>query len=90
MDHHSAIRGQERKRRGASIGVSPGLSYQLFKKLQVELTIPSLISMSYFTSKYEDKQLPGTITKEKTFSISSNLFGNSTLGNLGLGFRFLL
>jgi hypothetical protein len=89
-DHQSANKDTERKRKGATIGISPGLSYQLFKKLQVELTIPSLISISYFTSKYEDQQFPGTVSKEKSFSISSNLFGNSTLGNLGLGFRFLL
>ncbi len=89
-DHQSPNKDYERKRKGATIGVSPGLSYQLFKKLQVELTLPSLINISYFNSKYEDDQLPGTITKENNFSISSNLFGNSTLGNLGLGFRFIL
>ncbi len=89
-DHQSPNKDYERKRKGATIGVSPGLSYQLFKKLQVELTLPSLINISYFNSKYEDDQLPGTITKENNFSISSNLFGNSILGNLGLGFRFIL
>ena len=89
-DYQSGNKDQERKSKGATIGLTPGLSYQLFKKLQIELTIPSLISISYFTSKYEDQRFPGTVSKEKSFALSSNLFGNSTLGNLGLGFRFLL
>lgn len=89
-DHQSANKDQERRSKGTTIGVSPGLSYQLFKKLQVELTIPALINISYFSTKYEDQQFSGNIIKEKNFSISSNLSGNSILGNLGLGFRFLL
>lgn len=89
-EHQSPNKDYERKRKGATIGVSPGLSYQLFKKLQVELTLPSLINISYFNSKYEDDQLPGTINKEKNFSISSNFFGTSILGDLGIGFRFIL
>ncbi len=71
---------------GINIGVTPGLSYQVYKKLQLELLVPSLASLGYSNSK---STFQNNTTKTSSFGFNTNLSG-SLFNNLGLGFRFIL
>jgi hypothetical protein len=75
---------------GAYLSLAPGLAYQLFKKLQVELMLSNLVSLQYSVTKTESEisQVPNT--KRKEFSFYSSLNTNSSLGGLGIGFLFVL
>ena len=76
--------------RGAFISVTPGISYQVFKKMQLEITIPNILYTQYLVSKL-NSHIPQTKnSKSQQFSFYSNLNSNTSLGWLGVGFRFLL
>ncbi len=77
---------------GARISFVPGLSYGVCKKLQMELSMPNLLNLSY-----------GRVKDEKTFATSqdiltskaNNFYANanlnaSLLNNFAIGFKFLL
>ena len=65
------------------ITFTPGISYQLLKKLQVEITIPNIAGVSYSVNKYD--QMAG---KQTNFSFNTSL-NSFALANLGVGFRFV-
>ena len=71
---------------GGNLYLSPGISYRIYKKLQVELAIPQLAAVSYLTQK---NTAPANGSKENLFQFNTNL-NSSFLSNLGLGFRFVL
>jgi hypothetical protein len=77
---------------GGSVSFTPGVSYSIFKKMQIELSMPSMLSVSYGTLKTETLT-PSTasISTEKgnSFSASAN-FNSSLLNNFAIGFKFLL
>ena len=76
--------------RGAFISVTPGISYQVFKKMQLEITIPNILYTQYLVSEL-NSHIPQTKnSKSQQFSFYSNLNSNTSLGWLGVGFRFLL
>lgn len=68
------------------LGMTPGISYKILNKLNLEISIPSIFNAQYSITKGE--QLPFT-SKDKTFSLFSNLSG-SLLSSLGIGIRFVL
>jgi hypothetical protein len=76
--------------RGGFIALTPGISYQLFRKMQFELTIPNILSMQYLTIKYTSENPQVNNSKRELISLYSNLNSNTSLGWLGVGFRFLL
>ena len=76
--------------RGGSISLTPGISYQVFKKMQFEITIPNMLRMQYLITKVDSQNLRTKNSKSQQFLFYSNLTNNTSLGWLGVGFRFLL
>jgi len=88
--YQAAANNSKIKQRGVSIRVEPGLSYQLFRKMQVELSIPNVIGLGYSARKeYSGPNLTERL-KSRQFSFSSNLSNSYQLGYLAIGFRFIL
>lgn len=76
---------------GALISAVPGASYAIAKKIQVELLMPNIISLSYQHVKTDIKNpaTPVSIEKGNIFSLNTNLNSN-LLSSFGIGFKFLL
>lgn len=72
---------------GATLVLTPGLSYQLFKKMQLEVLMPSFAGMQYAASK--TTTLSGT-KEGNAFQFSTGLNNGTLLSNLSLGFRLVL
>ena len=71
---------------GANIYLTPGISYRIYKKLQVELLVPQIAGVSFSVLKTTTQS---NSSRENLFSFNTNL-NSSLLSNLGLGFRFVL
>jgi hypothetical protein len=76
---------------GGRISFVPGLSYQLCKMMQVELTMQNIVSASYvhFKTNYANITIPPGPYKGNNFSFNANL-NSGFLSNFGIGFKFLL
>lgn len=76
----------------AIISFIPGISYSVCKRMQIELSMPNLASISYTSGKTENTD-PSTTTistvKSHNFSANANLNSNF-LSSFGIGFKFLL
>jgi hypothetical protein len=68
----------------------PGISYQIFKKLHVELTLPNLIAMSYSVNKSFNSNTPESYSKKENFAVNTAFTNAAILNTLGIGFRFVL
>ena len=80
----------EIKNTGYSINLSlaPGLSYQLNNRWLFDAYLSNLVNIGF--SHNQSKSSPSNNkTKSNNFGISSSL-SNTNLGNIGLGFRYLL
>jgi uncharacterized membrane protein (Fun14 family) len=78
---------------GGVISFVPGLSYQLCKKMQVELIMLNVVSLSYVHIKTvynanNNNVAPGDYSGN-SFGFNANLNSN-LLSNFGIGFKFLL
>lgn len=79
------------KSNGVAINFIPGISYSVWKRMQMELTMPNLVNISYQKIKTIDSSLPPNIAAQKANIFSANMNLNSSLlNNLGIGFKFLL
>jgi hypothetical protein len=78
------------RQQGAYLSLAPGMAYQLFKKMQVELMLSNLLYLQYTVTKTESEIAQVPSTKRNEFSFNSNLNNNYSLGGLGIGFRFVL
>ena len=76
--------------RGGFISLTPGISYQVFKKMQLEVTIPNILSMQYLMTKFDSEINQVKNSKQEQFLFYSNINNNTGLGFLGVGFRFNL
>ncbi len=74
------------KSNGVNIGLTPGISYQVYKKLQLELLMPSIVGLSYSNST---TTFQNNTTKNSSLNFQTNA-GGSFFNNLALGFRFVL
>ena len=72
---------------GGIINVYPGISYKVSKRFLMELSIPTLFSASYTSSKTNSG--PIVYNKISQFDISSSL-GSNPLQYLGIGFHLIL
>lgn len=72
-------------RTGGELYLTPGISYQVFKKFYVEILIPRIVSAQYEVSKTKSQTQN---SKEDQFSFITNLNANS-LDFLGVGFRII-
>ena len=77
---------------GGIASFTPGISYSVCKRMQMELLMPNLISVSYTGVKTENS-IAGTnsifTTKGHAFSANAN-FNSNLLTNFGIGFKFFL
>ena len=71
---------------GIQLGITPGLSYQIYKKLQLEILVPSVAGLNYAVTKTTSQNIT---TKGSLFQFSTNL-NSSFLNNIALGFKFVL
>lgn len=74
--------------RGVFLAFTPGISYQLCKQMQFEITIPNIVNLMYSKSKYNNPNQTQSNNQQEQFAISS-YFSNYNLGNLGVGFHFI-
>ncbi len=75
------------KSNGVAIGISPGISYQVCNKLQLEILMPQFAGLQYGSTKNTDNN--GNVSKGSGFGFSTSL-NNSLLNSLALGFKFVL
>jgi hypothetical protein len=75
---------------GVSLAYTPGISYQLFNKMQIELSIPNIIALGYSSTKSKHDVPNAPTSTNNAFSISSNLNNLSSVGALSCGVRFFL
>lgn len=76
----------------ATLGLSPGLAYDLTKKIQLELLLNNLLGVGYSHSKITDTPQGGGIVNESkvnSFSFNSNA-DPTQLTNISVGVRFTL
>ena len=71
---------------GVELNVTPGLSYRVYKKLHLELSIPQLAGIHYTVSK--TRSVPDNF-KQQAFGFNTNMTG-TVLEAVGIGFRFVL
>jgi hypothetical protein len=73
------------------VGVAPGLSYKLSDRFLFDAYLNNLLNTSYSHSetKYTNQQGSEITSTDNNFHISSSL-SNTSLGYVGLGFRWLL
>ncbi len=74
-----------------SIYVIPGISYSICKKMQMELSMPNIASISYQQFSTVNKYLPVSVQPQKRniFSANANL-STTFLSNFAIGFKFFL
>ncbi len=75
-----------------SLSFIPGISYSVWKKMQVELLMPNILSISYAhtNTKYFYTNPTSTVINEgNNFSANANLNSNF-LSNFAIGFKFIL
>lgn len=77
---------------GVEFNFTPGISYSVSKKFQVELSLPNIAGISYTGIKTIDSDLPPGIKPQTANSFSANvsLINNNLLNNFGIGFKFFL
>lgn len=69
-----------------SLHLLPGISYSITPKIQMELTIPNLLSASYSSSKLTSGSPQSS---QNSFSIGAGLNQNA-MSNIGIGFKLIL
>ncbi len=75
-----------RKGSGVQLSLTPGISYQVLKKLQLEILIPEIAALQYNTLKTTSQN---STSKQNQFSFNTSL-SSSPLNSLGIGFRLVL
>ena len=75
------------KQTGGELSLAPGISYQILRKVQLEIMIPRIVSIQYAVTNGDDPTM-GT-TRQKQFVVSTSL-KSSNLGYLGVGFTIVL
>jgi hypothetical protein len=71
-----------------AVSITPGIAYKIFKKTFIELSLNNLVNLQY---THENRmQNTGYTIKSNNVSLSTAFSNNNTLGNVGLGFRFIL
>lgn len=79
------------KSSGVALYFIPGISYTVWKRMQVELSMPNIAYLGYAHVTTIDSSLPPAVLPQKAniFTGSANLNSN-LLSNFGIGFKFLL
>lgn len=89
-DQHSSsslgINFSHSKTYGIGASLTPGVSYRLYRKLNLEVSIPSIASVQYSTIKISAST---GASKQNSFGVSTSL-SERPLSNLGVGLRFIM
>lgn len=88
-DDLGTINDRTVKSNAVSLGVTPGISYQLTKRLQAELAINDLANLQFQQSKTLDAG-NNELSKLNTVGFGTGFTSNGILGNISLGFRLTL
>jgi hypothetical protein len=75
---------------GGRLFFSPGVSYAILKKLQLEISMPNLVSIAFLHSSQTSENPNIRTATNDQFSFNTSLSNNAGLGNLGVGFRLIL
>ena len=70
-----------------SLNYSPGIAYRIFKRMDLELTLPNLASLSYSTSKNLGSNV-GSVGNSKNSSFTFNT--NLSFSQLAFGLKIIL
>jgi hypothetical protein len=73
----------------AYLALGTGLSYKVYKKLQLEVALPTLIGIQYSYSKNSEANQPNINQTSNQFSLNTGI-NSQLLNNLTLGFRLFL
>jgi hypothetical protein len=76
--------------KGAYVRFTPGISYQMAKKLHLEIMLPGLVAFSYLENKVESNTTSIEDSKTKQVGASTSLSNPNGLGFLGVGFKLIL
>lgn len=74
-----------------NISIAPGISYRVTERLLFDAYLANLLNVYYSHNQNTNPNLPSTDNKvsQSFFGVSSSL-SNTSIGNVGLGFRWLL
>jgi hypothetical protein len=72
----------------ASLGVTPGISYAINSKMQVEMGFNSILGVNYVSSKFHDNYSTQGEVKSSNFNAYTSI--NNFSSQIFFGFRFLL
>ncbi len=75
---------------GGSLSVTPGISYQVFTRMQLELSLPNLVNMRYIYREDRPDNPQSGGENSNTFVLHTTFANNRFLDGVGVGFRFLL
>lgn len=77
---------------GGILSFTPGISYAVGKRMQMELLMPNIVSLSYSKQKTENTSTGiNSISTSKGHSFTANAnLNNNLLSNFGIGFKFIL
>jgi hypothetical protein len=78
------------KQNGGKLFFSPGVSYAVLKKMQMEISMPNLVGLVFsHASQTSENPIVRTSTNDQ-FSFNTSLSSNNAIGNLSVGFRLVL
>jgi hypothetical protein len=75
---------------GFGLVITPGFSYQVLKKLQVELTMPGVFNLSYNTYRVKSGVPNVADNSSSQFGVSTSVASSGLLNNIGVGLRLVL
>jgi type V secretory pathway adhesin AidA len=91
LEYYNNNQGLKSKSSGVNLSFIPGISYNVWKRMQMELTLPSLANISYTRTTTIDSSLPPSVSPQKrnTYTAGINLNSN-ILSNFAIGFKFFV
>jgi hypothetical protein len=78
------------KESGGALSFTPGISYEIVKHVQIELTLPSVFGFQFSSSTQSSTNPNIRTATNSTTAFYSSLSNNSGLGALGIGFKLIL
>lgn len=91
LEYYNTSQGLKSKSGGVNLSFIPGISYNVWRRMQMELALPNLASISYTRTKTIDSSLPPSTSPQKKDIYAAGVNLNSNfLSNFAIGFKFFL
>lgn len=74
----------------AGVYITPGISYRITERLLIDARFNNLLAVSYSQQKAKKNTLQNMGYSDYDYLSASTSLNNNTLGNIGIGFRWLL